>query len=351
MSGRPGNTAVRAFRGFGSGRRVYVSGQVITGRGAEVAAPASRHRRRDLGKRLLDALRLAVSRRVVGARVRVECGDASEVVEADSHGFFAACLEVAPAREDGPWRGYRAELVAPAAAAPARGEGEVLMATAASRRVVVSDIDDTVMHTGVANKLMMLWRLFTHGAEDRAPLPGVAAFYRGLHGGREGDEENPPVYVSRSPWAIYPVLEAFFHDHEIPAGPVLELRDWGISLRHPFPRRARQHKREVLERVFEVFKDLPIVLVGDSGQRDPEVYAAIARRYPERVAAIYIRDLLHSADRSAALRRMQESLGELDVDLVLAASTAEMAVHARRRGWIPDSTVTEVREHVAREVP
>lgn len=49
--------------------------------------------------------------------------------------------------------------------------------------------------------------------------------------------------------------------------------------------------------------------------------------------------------------RMQGSLGELDVDLMVAASTEEMALHARRRAWIPDRTVTEVREHMAREVP
>ena len=37
------------------------------------------------------------------------------------------------------------------------------------------------------------------------------------------------LYVSRAPWGIYDILEDFFQHHDIPAGPILFLREWGIS--------------------------------------------------------------------------------------------------------------------------
>ena len=58
----------------------------------------------------------------------------------------------------------------------------------AVRLVVVSDIDDTVMFTGVANRVAMLWRLFVAEARSRVAFPGVAAFYRALHDGAGGGE-------------------------------------------------------------------------------------------------------------------------------------------------------------------
>ena len=60
----------------------------------------------------------------------------------------------------------------------------------------------------------------------------MSALYRALHAGAAGDEGNPMLYVSRAPWGIYDILEEFFQHHDIPAGPVLFLREWGISWKH-----------------------------------------------------------------------------------------------------------------------
>ena len=167
--------------------------------------------------------------------------------------------------------------------APERLEttAEVYIPPDAARVVVVSDIDDTVMHTGVANKAAMLWRLFVEDAASRTVFPGVAVLYRALHAGAAGDECNPMLYVSRAPWGIYDILEAFFQHHDIPAGPILFLREWGISWRSPLPRRAVDHKRRLIEAMMALYDDMPFVLIGDSGQHDPEVY----RRIVERTAA------------------------------------------------------------------
>ena len=91
-----------------------------------------------------------------------------------------------------------------------RRKAQIFIPPASCRYVVISDIDDTVMQTGVANKLRMLWRLFVEDAQSRVAFPGVGALYRALHAGASGDEQNPMLYVSRAPWGIYEVLEEFF---------------------------------------------------------------------------------------------------------------------------------------------
>lgn len=51
------------------------------------------------------------------------------------------------------------------------------------------------------------------------------------------------------------------------------------------------HKREKIEALMNFYPDLSFVLIGDSGQRDPEIYASIVEKYPGRVKAIYIRSI------------------------------------------------------------
>ena len=342
--------SIQLFRGFGNDRMVCVAGQVAFGRDGRHQRPRDSDARRRLWHRLADALRLAISVRVPGARVRIHCGGVVREVITDRHGYFNACLELPPQPLVASlWCEYLVELAEPQQSEDrVTSRGEILLATPAARRIIVSDIDDTVIFTGVSNKLRMLWRLFAHSAEDRVPFPGIAALYRGLYTGRDAAEHNPMIYVSRSPWSIYPVLEEFFQQHRFPVGPVLQLRDWGVTLRHPFPRLARGHKRELVERVLAVYPDLPLVLIGDSGQHDPELYAATVRRHPGRVAAVYVRDLRLAERRSAELGALRAELGHLGVPMVIAASTEEMARDVEQRGWISPADLEEVNAMVAR---
>jgi phosphatidate phosphatase APP1 len=208
--------------------------------------------------------------------------------------------------------------------------------------VVISDIDDTVMHTGVANKLGMLWRLFVADAQSRVAFSGVVSLYRALHGGVSGDEGNPMLYVSRAPWGIYAVLEEFFAQHGIPVGPVLFLREWGISWRSPLPRKAADHKQELIRNMLELYSELPFVLIGDSGQHDPEVYRQIVEEHPGRVLAVYIRNVSRDPNRIAEIEELAAAVAAAGSSLVLAANSLAMAEHATSLGLVPAGTVQEV---------
>ena len=51
------------------------------------------------------------------------------------------------------------------------------------------------------------------------------------------------------------------------------------------------YKASVIEPLLVRFPRRRFALVGDSGERDPEIYGALARRYPGQVARVLIRDV------------------------------------------------------------
>ena len=333
-----GGLVIQPYRGYGSRREVFIMGRVFhqPGLGAQKAQGA----RRDLLDILRRLLRWGVGDAVLAARL----GEARQRVEADRDGYFRIRLPLDhPPPADSRWHRVTLELEHPPGAAST--EAQVFIPPADARYVVISDIDDTVMHTGVANKVMMIWRLFVQSADSRVAFPGVGALYQALYRGSSGRDHNPLLYVSRGPWMIYDVLERFFHLQGIPAGPILFLREWGLTLQRPLPRRAENHKLDLIREMLTVYEDLPFVLIGDSGQHDPEIYAQVVREHPGRVQAIYIRNVNHGdASRRQAIEELAGEVLEAGSSLVLAADSFVMAEHAVEHGLIAPTALEQVLE-------
>ncbi|WP_407518520.1 App1 family protein [Methylobacterium oryzisoli] len=326
---------VEPYRGYGSREEIFLIGRVF--RQSHAAPDADpddlRAHLRDIGRRIR-------RRKLAGAAITARfCGSAVQVTT-DRDGYFRVHLRPGE-RPDGTAAWHPVALTLDADP-PVAAQARVFIPPERCRFVVISDIDDTVMHTGVANRFKMLWRLFVADAQSRVAFPGVAALYRALHDGAAGAERNPMLYVSRAPWGIYDMLTEFFRLHGIPIGPVLFLREWGLSWRHPLPRRAEDHKRELIDRMLALYRDLPFVLIGDSGQHDPEVYAEIVGAHPGRVLAVYIRNVSPDADRAAEIERLAVTVASAGSSLVLAADSRAMAEHAAGLGLVAPETVTAV---------
>lgn len=165
---------------------------------------------------------------------------------------------------------------------------------------VISDIDDTVKETNVANRRELLANTFVR--EFRA-VPGIADVYRTWHG--HGTAFH---YVSASPWQLAPCLDAFLGDVGLPAGS-LHLKLFRLKDSTPLGRlpSRKRSKRRVIERIMDEFAGRRFLLVGDSGERDPEVYAAVAKRRGDQVAGIAIR----AVDGRASREKMQARLDRL----------------------------------------
>jgi phosphatidate phosphatase APP1 len=149
---------------------------------------------------------------------------------------------------------------------------------------VVSDIDDTILVTWVPRRLLAAWNTFLLRETARRPVPGMADLLRALAG-----EDGFMVYVSTGAWNFAPHLERFMAEHGFPPGPLL-LTDWGPTESGWF-RSGAAHKRQMLERLRREHPSARWTLVGDDGQRDPQIYADFAAAHPDAVHAVAIRRL------------------------------------------------------------
>ena len=99
-------------------------------------------------------------------------------------------------------------------------------------------------------------------------------------------------YVSSSPWQLYPALAQFFAAAGLPRGS-FHLREIGLGDRTFFDLFASPAETKVptISALIERWPERQFILVGDSGEADPEIYAQLYQRYPDQVRHIYIRNV------------------------------------------------------------
>ena len=202
---------------------------------------------------------------------------------------------------------------------------------ASSRLGIISDVDDTILQTGVTS--LLKWRVLvnalTKHSHQRRPLEGAEAFYQLLHKGQTGKELNPVFYVSNSPWNIYDYITAFLEKFKFPKGPLL-LRD----INQKFLKKSdfeNSHKHQSIERILQMYPSLPFLLIGDAGEIDIDIYTSIAQKYPGRIKSIFIRAVKKDAKTNRVRQMMKENS---DLDTALIANPEEALSHARSRGYI-----------------
>ncbi len=336
------------YRGYGTREKLYLKGRVLKARGITPAGESD-----SLWQNFINMWKRLASREIPYARLRVKAQQFQQEIQADEEGMFEVQIEPqSPLPEDRLWHTVELELLEPQLEGPEgkkqpiRTTGKVLVPPSSARFVVVSDIDDTILQTDAPDFLRMMRHTFLGNARTRLPLPGVAAFYRALHVGKTGYDYNPLLYVSNSPWNFYDLLSEFFQLHDIPIGPVLLLRNWGIYRDELFPTDQRKHKLPIIRRMLDLYTDLPFILIGDSGEADPEIYQEIVSRYPGRVLAVYIRDVGHNGGRRASIQRLAKQVEAAGSGLILADDSLTMARHAAEHGWIQRKALTEITEEL-----
>ena len=301
------------YLGYGTSRRLTVCGRVLEDEGFLPAAAVDR-----CWRNLLSFYKRLESDEVAGARLRAR----GRETRTDAEGYFR--FEI-PVKAKPGWQEVDLELLDPP---HVKACARVLIPSARARFGVISDIDDTVVRSQVTNKLRMILTVALSNARTRAPFAGVAAFYRALHAG-----VNPFFYVSKSPWNLYAPLVEYLEVQGLPQGPLL-LRDFGW-------RSQKNHKLKMIEEILTTYPKLPFVLIGDSGEHDPEIYADLVQRFPKRIRAVYIRSV--DPRRISAIEKLAREIAKTGCQLVLAAEAEPAAAHAAAEGLIQASDLREVR--------
>ncbi len=328
----------RPYQGHGTASLVHVKGRVREQTG--VASPLPSH---SPVQNLAAMVRRFTATPVPGAQVMVRVGGAEVRVSSDV-GYFRTTVHPELALEPG-WHDLTATLLADPEAGRPEGEplsSQVLVPDPDASFGIISDLDDTVIRSEITSPVGALATMLFHNARTRAPFQGVATFYKALQAGPSGEQINPLFYVSSSPWNLYDLITAFLEIQGIPVGPLF-LRAWGLDADARPGGGHSGHKFGIILGLLDTYPTLPFVLIGDSGQEDPEIYRDVVIARPGRILSVYIRDVT-SPERDAVVGAVAQQVRDLGVEFALTPDTDAAARHAADLGLMATDALPDVVE-------
>ncbi|CAI2181711.1 6026_t:CDS:10 [Funneliformis geosporum] len=99
-------------------------------------------------------------------------------------------------------------------------------------------------------------------------------------------------YVSNSPWQLFPSLKSFFQTYNFPPGSAhFKFYDGLIKSAYEQKENPMASKFMYIRELLKDFPNRKFILIGDTGELDPELYTTIARENPGRILRIYVRDV------------------------------------------------------------
>jgi phosphatidate phosphatase APP1 len=332
---------IAAYRAYDDGNVVELSGRVLAQ--PPLGGPGERD---DWWDNLLNTYRRFESDEVPDVRLRVRFRNAECEVTSDHEGYYSARLQPATPASDCLWDNACVSLADGTLLTPQ----PVLQVASSAKLGIVSDIDDTVLHSSITDWKTAAQLTFLHNARTRKPLAGVAALYAALQLGADKAGRNPLFYVSSSPWNLYDLLEDFLELNAIPCGPIF-LRDLGLDTDKFIKTAGHGHKLERARALIRRMPQLRWVLLGDSGQADAELYAEAAREFGDRIAAIYIRDV--DPDRDSPLDIGVDAhitaVAGTRVPMLRVRDSLAAAEHAASLGLLAADTLPAIAREVGRD--
>ncbi|MBJ3764072.1 DUF2183 domain-containing protein [Maribius pontilimi] len=289
---RPERPVLDAYRGYAQPGGVVLRGRVLASLRRTTPDPGQSR-----WQNMREMLSLFLTDEV--AHVDVTAPGHDITVQSDEEGYITVEVPVADPKPG--WYDVALEI---AGDPDSRKIFRAMIPSPDARLGVVSDIDDTMMHTGAYSLARNLWTTFTGSATSRRVFPDSIVLMDHLsnHG------RNPIFFVSSSPWNLHAFLERVFDRAGLAAGPMF-LRDLGISETQFISGTHGDHKGSAIDRILNANPDLPFILIGDTGQHDAEVYLEACHRHGGRIPAVILREPGPGPDDAsraamAAIRRL-----------------------------------------------
>ena len=145
----------------------------------------------------------------------------------------------------------------------------------------------------------------------------------------------------------YSPLIDFLRINGVPRGPVF-LKDWGRHTLYRW-REHGSHKLASIREIITAFTRLPFILIGDSGEQDPEIYLEVVREFPGRIDSIYIRSVSAGPVRRAEIAGIADDVRAAGSSLLLVADSEMVANNEARAGRIDRDRLQYVRLDEAAE--
>jgi len=321
-----GVVTVKVYHGYGHEHNLNVSGHVLAGK----PTTPSKYSNNPI-RNILHLVKLFLVKPVPFVPLRLHWESQQFQTKTGKDGFFKfewTSNTFVPAG----WHSVTVDLLDAAGGVAATGVGKIFVPHS-TQYAFISDIDDTVLVSHSATTGKRLKVLFTKNPRSRKTFADLARYYHLLSiAHTEASVFNPFFYVSSSEWNLYEDLNEFFKHNELPKGAFLlsPIKKW----HQLFKTGQTKHQGKLVRivRIMETFPKQRFVLLGDNSQKDPEIYATIANKYPDNVVAIYLRNIRAKKERPT--RILLESITNKSIYTCLFKHTNEAIAHSREIGLI-----------------
>lgn len=216
---------------------------------------------------------------------------------------------------------------------------QTMSVAAFAKTLVISDIDDTIKVSHILNWGGKLSR----AADVTTPFRGMAELYQWL----DRQQDTHIVYLSNAPREIagIPALDishrTFLSLNKFPYGEIL-LRD---DLRNP------HHKITELRRLVRTERPDVVILIGDNGEKDPEVYQQF---FNESGGQVRVLTFIHQLYSTEPPRFAPGILGEvgtrLHAEQVGFVTPVEIALELRDQGLLAPHIADWMIRHIAPKI-
>ncbi len=327
------NASIKVYNGYGHKNNIILYGHVF----AQDHFVKNHYSNNPLIN-ILHLIRLFLIKPKAGCRLRMYWGN--QVIEtiSEQDGFFkfewASLLDIAAG-----WHKIEVKWIEQEGDILAVGTGKIFVPHS-TQFAFISDIDDTLLisHSASAGKKLRL--LFGRNPRTRKTFEHVVSFYQKLSVAHTIPSiPNPFFYVSSSEWNLYEYLTEFFRYNLLPEGVLMLNKIKRFSALFKTGKSNHEIKFLRIVRILEAFPKQRFVLIGDNAQHDPEIYASIANKFPEKIEAIYIRKIRPSMLDKTML--MLSAISNKSIPICLFDSNLKAINHAISIGLIENENATQ----------
>lgn len=318
--------SVKLYHGYGHTHNLVVYGHAFKSK----AATGSKFTNNILYN-IIQLLRLFFVKPFPCAKVRLHWQQQQIESIAEEDGFFKFEWQSAVNVSAG-WHHLTVDLLNEAGEVVTTSAGKMFVPHI-TQYAFISDIDDTIMISHSATIGRRLRELFIKNPRTRNIFSEVGLHYKLLsltH--TEEATPNPFFYVSSSEWNLYDYLNEFFAFNGLPQGAFLlnQIKRW-FEL---WKTGKTKHKGKLLRvmRILDAFPRQQFVLFGDNTQSDPAIYAGIAEKLPDKILAVYIRNVVSANEQNA--QQILNALQNHNVHVCLFKHSNEAIEHSKRIGLI-----------------
>jgi phosphatidate phosphatase APP1 len=325
-SSKYNEATVRVYHGYGHTHNLIVFGHVLTRK------PKTRHNyTNNVFSNTIYLFRLFLVKPLEGAHVRLHWRDQILDSRTEADGFFKFEWK-SDTEVDAGWHAVIIKYLDALGDIVATGEGKIFVPHS-TQYAFISDIDDTVLisHSSTIGKRLRV--LFGNNPRTRKAFSDVVRYYELLAGSHTTPGiPNPFFYVSSSEWNLYEDLNEFFNHNGLPKGIFLlnQIKRWFQLLKTG----KTKHEGKLLRivRILDAFPKQKFILLGDNSQSDPAIYTTIATKYPDRIFAVYIRNVFETNEPET--KELLDSLVKLGVFTCLFNNNYDAIQHSKAIGLI-----------------